>query len=171
VASIASFFVKRTLAKPSGKFRPKLDKFPPYSLYKSYHGSLFLVSLSALMGTGMDIYKALEELKTLSSGYLRSHISKMQSKLLSGGHIGEALETNLLDKETAIDMRVYGSKPDVESKMGIIGKNAIENGVKRIEIIGGMLKSIMFIIVGSYIVYTLIAFSVLTSAMRQAQMQ
>jgi type II secretory pathway component PulF len=167
---ILSAVIKKTLPGSTGPLRAKLDRFPPYSLYKSYHGSLFLVSLSALMGTGIDVYKALDELKSLSSGYLKSHINKMQSKLLSGGNIGQALETNLLDKETAIDMRVYGSKPDVEQKMAIIGKNAIENGVKRIEIIGGLLKSLMFMAVGSYIIYTLIAFTVLTQAMRQSQM-
>lgn len=166
---IMGILVKRSLPKPAGKYRHLLDKIPPYSIYKSYHGSLFLVSLSALMGTGIDVYKALEELKVLSSGYLKSHINKMQSKLMNGSNIGEALETNLLDRETSIDMRVYGSKPDVEQKMGIIGKNAIENGVRRITMIGGIIKGSMTILIGSYIMYTLIAFTVLMQAMRQAQ--
>ncbi|MFK4132047.1 type II secretion system F family protein [Pseudomonas luteola] len=167
VFAVVFIFVAKTLPSLSGSLRKKLDIFPPYSIYKSYQGSIFLVSLSALMTTGVAVYEALNELKDLSPKYVKDHINKMQGKLMDGNNIGGALETGLLDRETAIDMRVYGSKPNIEDKMGTIGKNAIDYGIKRIESIGSLIRGLMTMAIGGYIAYVLIAFSVLTQSMKQ----
>lgn len=159
-----SFAVSATISRWTGVARDKFDFIPPYSIYKSYQGSIFLVSLSAMMKTGIPIWEALDELKELSAPYMRKHIGVMQSRLLGGVSVGAALETGLLDRDIAIDLRVYSSTSKIEEKMGLIGQLAIESGVKRITAIGGILNGVAIMLIGGYIGWTMIGFSTLTRA-------
>jgi type II secretory pathway component PulF len=160
----STLLVSTTMSKWTSKFRSRIEFLPPYSIYKSYQGSIFLVSLSAMMKTGTPIWDALDELKDLSSPYMRKHIGVMQGRLLNGVSVGSALETGLLDQDIAIDLRVYASTSNIEGKMGVIGQSAIEAGVKRISTIGSALNGLAIVLIGGYIGWTILGFSLLTRA-------
>lgn len=165
--AVISTVVSSTISKWTGKARDRIEFLPPYNIYKSYQGSIFLVSLSAMMKTGIPIWDALDELKELSAPYMKKHIAEMQNRLLRGVSVGAALETGLLDRDIAIDLRVYSSTSNIEDKMGIIGQQAIEAGVKRISAIGGALNGLAIVLIGGYIGWTILGFSLLTRAIAQ----
>lgn len=167
---IAAMIVGSTLSRWVGKARDFIEILPPYSIYKSYQGSVFLVSLAAMMKTGVPVWNALDELKELSSPYMKRHIEMMQNRLLNGVAIGAALETGLLDRDIAIDLRVYSSTSNIEEKMGVIGASAIEAGVRRISLIGTILNGVALAMIGGYIGWTLIGFTMLTNAISADQM-
>ncbi|MDU8351243.1 type II secretion system F family protein [Pseudomonas syringae pv. actinidiae] len=157
-----SFFNSYLLPRWTNKFRSKVEFLPPYSIYKSYQGSIFLVSLSAMMQTGIAVWDALDELKELSSDYMKHHINLMQERLLNGVNVGQALETGLLDQDIAIDLRVYASTANIEEKMGKIGESAIKSGIARIQTIGSIMNGVAIMMIGSYLIWQIIAFYMLT---------
>lgn len=140
----------------TGKVRNFFDKLPPWSIYKGYQGSSFLIALSSLMQAGVPNYEALSLMEKNASPWLRSHLKTMKERMGKGGsNAGEALNTGILDAETAGDIEDYSELTDFPRAILEIGSRALENSVIQTKRRMAVLTNILLICVagGVLVIY------------------
>lgn len=79
----------------NGRFRKRLDNFPPFSMYKLMIGCSFLLSLTSLMKARTNQVTALETIRKFAKPYLKFRINKILEH--TGKNLGEALIVTKLD--------------------------------------------------------------------------
>lgn len=72
--------------------RLRLESFPPWSLYKALHGSIFLLNMSVMLRTGINQLDALSILNRSASPWLRERLDAVHYGVSSGKNFGEALK-------------------------------------------------------------------------------
>lgn len=144
-----SVFITITMPTWTGSVREKFDKLPPWSVYKVYHSSSFLISLASLMESGTPVNDALKRMKKISPPWLEQYLDKMMNNMKKGGsNFGQHLDVGLLDKETAGDVVDYSALGNFEEAVYSIGNDNLVDSVEKIEKRMAMVRTIMIVLVG-----------------------
>lgn len=154
-----------------GDIRTKVfDKLPPWSIYRSYQASSFLISLSSLMKAGVANYDALRLMHRNASPWMQQHLEKMMTSMRHGGeNQGKALNTGLLDQEVAGDIEDYSQLGSFQDAIYRIGQRSLEEGVKSIQIKMDVLKNVLlFAVAGSIVWIYLTSYGLQTTIANQA---
>ncbi len=120
----------------TGRARVRMDRFPPYSLYKLVQGSGFLLSFATMVKAGIKTTDALRLMQRDASAWLTERLSKTLNIMNNGANIGEALFRSRLefpDQETANDLRTYAGLDKFDEALVVIGRENLEETVHRIE--------------------------------------
>lgn len=120
----------------TGRVRIRMDRFPPYSLYKLVQGSGFLLSFATMVKAGIKTTDALRLMQRDASPWLMERLSKTLNIMNNGANIGEALYRSRLefpDQETANDLRTYAELDKFDEALVVIGRENLEETVHRIE--------------------------------------
>lgn len=129
-----SFLVSFTMGRWRGRIRTVFDKLPPWSVYRSYQASSFMIGLASLMRAGIPNFDALRLMQRNASPWMKDHLSRMMAAMsLGGANQGAALDTGLLDPETAGDVQDYSRLGSFRDAIHTLGERALESGVKAIE--------------------------------------
>jgi type II secretory pathway component PulF len=138
-----------TISKWVGRIRRVFDNLPPWSIYKVYQGSAFLIMLASLMKSGTPLNDALKKIKKISSPWVSSYLEQMLRNLKKGGkNFGQHLHVGLLDEETAYDVIDYSELGKFEEAVYTIGDNNLNESIVKIEKKTAMVKSLMIMLVG-----------------------
>lgn len=149
VLGVAGFVISKTIGVWTGQVREIFDKVPPWSVYKVYQGSAFLISLASMMQSGTPLNESLKKIKRTSSDWLADYINDMEKNLKKGGkNFGSHLDVGLLDEETAGDVIDYSELGKFEEAVYTIGEKNLEQSVEKIEIRMAMVKNLMLVLVG-----------------------
>lgn len=130
VSLMTAFFV--SLPRFDGKLRVKLDRYPPYSIYRTIQGSSWLISFAALIEAGVKMEKALEQMASQSTPWLRNRINATLKQIRSGYSTGDSLARTgyeFPDREIIDDLAVYSSLSGFNQALQIIGNEWIEEAV------------------------------------------
>lgn len=150
-------FVGYTMPRWRGDIRVRFfDRFiPPWSIYRSYQASSFLISLSSLMKAGVAHYDALRLMHRTASPWMRMHLERMMAAMRQGGGDGpgRAMDTGLLDAETAGDIQDFSKTGSIQDAIYRIGQRSLEDGVKSIQIRMDVVKNLMLVGVALCIVW------------------
>lgn len=153
-----------SLSRWSGPMREKFKFMPPYSIYHSFNGSVFLVSLASLMKTGTPMNDALLELEESANPFMSYYLRTMLVRMNSGESSGSTLNCGLLSKEISVEVEIYDETNDFQSSMEAIGKSAIEQGIESIKKGSQVIFYILLLMVTGYLGYTYYAFFTLTQS-------
>lgn len=153
-----------SMPRLGGGVRRGLDKIPPWSVYRTFQSSVFMISVSSMMKTGTPIVDAIKELREMSNDYVSEHLRVMLMKLNAGKSIGISMNGGFLDKETGMDIEIYGELSNLQVSMERIGINSIESSIVSIKSAAGLLKNIVLIGVTIYIGWVYYAFFTLTQS-------
>lgn len=139
----------------SGEIRVKFfDQIPPWSIYRTYQASSFLISLSSLMKAGVANYDAIRLMHRNASPWMKRHLEKMMTAMRQGGeNQGKALNTGMLDYEVAGDIEDYSQLGTFHDAIYDIGQQTLEEGVKSIQIRMDVLKNLLLFAVAASIVW------------------
>lgn len=150
-----SFLIGKTIGKWKGTTRKKIfDKIPPWSIYRSYQGSSFLVGLSSLLKAGVSLNDSLKMMHSNASPWLQDHLENMIGNLKKGGeNHGESLDTGLLDDEIAGDVQDYSRLGSFQDAIYILGSKSIVQGVEQIQANMAMVKQLMLGVVGGSVIW------------------
>lgn len=165
--AVAGFigFAMYTLPRTTGPFRSILNKFPPWSVYKSFQSSVFLVATSAMMATGKPIFESIDSLKEMSDDYVKNELNKITEAIEGGATPGDAINIGgFLDTDTGIDVAIYGQVANLDTALHTIGTDSIENGIEKIKAVAGMFKNIVLLGVAGYVAWVYYAFYTLTQS-------
>lgn len=162
--ALTAYFVSWSLPRLVGVPRTYMDKIPPWSIYRTFQSSAFLVSVSAMLKTGIPIFEAIDDMKQMSKPYVQKHLEMIIMKLNTGRSIGVSMNSGFLDKETGMDVEIYAELRGLDKSMEKIGLNAIENSIATIKTAAAIIKNTLLVIVAVYIGWTYYAFNTLTQS-------
>ncbi|WP_137297141.1 type II secretion system F family protein [Psychromonas sp. SP041] len=154
-----------SLGNVTGSVRLILDKIPPWSMYKSFQSSIFLISSASMLKTGIPLFESFKGLKKMSSKYVASHLDIIMTKMEEGAKNGEALDSGFLDKETGIDISIFSQTDNIQDAMDSIGRASIKNSIERINAISGALNIIAMMCVTGFIGWIYYCFWALSQSM------
>ena len=156
-----------TLSRFDGAARVRLDRFPPYSIYRILQGSTWLIALSSLVSAGMRIDSAMQQLARHGSDWLANRLEAALSELRSGLDLGAALRKcghGFPDPEIIEDLAVYASLSGFEHSLNMLANEWLEESVKRIREKMRAIFGVCILAVASYIAF-------LVTGMMQMQLQ
>lgn len=146
---VMGFIISKTIGIWIGQTRELFDKVPPWSVYKVYQASAFLISLASMMQSGTPLNDSLKKIKKSCSPWLAEYIGSMEKNLKKGGkNFGSHLDVGLLDEETAGDVIDYSELGKFEQAVYTIGEKNLEESVEKIELRMAMVKNLMLVLVG-----------------------
>lgn len=161
------FFYQWSSKNLTGSARNFLDKLPPWSIYKSFQSSVFLISVAAMMRAGKPVYDAISDLNKISDPYLSSHVLKIMNKLQDGFSIGSSFSQGFLGRETETSINVYSETSNIEGAMSKIGTRAIDASIASIKKIAAALNLLCMAAIAGFIFWGYYSFAILTQSMSQ----
>lgn len=154
VLGVMAFLIGKTMPTWTRNPRPIFDKLPPWNIYRSYQASSFLIALSSLMKAGVPVYDALTAMDKNASPWMRVHLNKMMVTMsLGGGNMGRALDTGMLDIETAGDVQDYSRLGSFSEAIYILGGRSLEAGIRIIQQRMGIIKNLLLVMVAGSIIW------------------
>ncbi|MCZ8256106.1 MAG: type II secretion system F family protein [Polaromonas sp.] len=132
----------------AGKFRKYLDKLPPWSIYRVYSSSTFMISLAALIRAGKPIEASIRFIRANSSPWLRSHLTEMISRLNLGQDQGDSLDVGLFSDDLADSVAIYAKSSSFDQSMKSIAAAALKTAIEDIEGKSAFAKTMSTILLG-----------------------
>lgn len=160
-------FIIYLLPRWDSQLRVKLDKMPPFSIYRLTNGAAWLISLSALIKSGVRLEQALQKLSHRSGKWMKNRIASALSGMRGGLSLGEALARSgfgFPDEEIIDDLVVYSKLSGFDEALDILGKEWIAEGVARI-------KGQMRVLNGTAILFVAVVIAVEAGGMFAMQTQ
>jgi type II secretory pathway component PulF len=148
----------------AGAVRRILNHIPPYSIYKQFHSSIFLLSLSSLLRSGISFGHALETIRSGSPPYVASVLIMMQAKLQAGKRAGEAIQSELFDPETLVNLEVYADTDKLEEGIFVLAEDQLEKQIERLAGTAKMLGNLVLVLVVGFIIWNYMALIALQSS-------
>jgi type II secretory pathway component PulF len=148
----------------SGFVRSLLNRIPPWSIYKQFQSSIFLLSLSSLLRSGISFGHAIETIRSGSPRYISSVLIMMQAKLQAGKRAGEALQSELFDPETLVNLEVYADTDKLEEGIFVLAEDQLEKQIERLAATAKLLGNVVLLIVVGFIIWNYMALIALQSS-------
>lgn len=146
--AVLGFIIMKTLGSWTGGIRNKLDKIPPWSVYKNFQASSFLIGLASMLQSGIALNESLLRMKSNSSAWTAAHISIMVANLKRvGDRYGEALNTGLFEEEISGDIEDYSRLSSFETAIYKIGAKMVVVGVEKTEQNMALVRNLMLVLV------------------------
>lgn len=140
----------------TGKLRVRLEKWPPYSIYKLVEGSGFLLSMAALTAAGVKQTVALRSMMRDARPWYEERISKTLYHVNNGLNLGEALHRTGLrfpDDETVNDLRTYATLNGFDEMLMRLGRENLEETIDRIRQQSTVMRNAGIIVAGVVIAW------------------
>lgn len=170
IIGIAAVFfgVNFTLPRVLGAPRRLMERIPPWSVYRSFQSSMFLIAISAMMKTGRPLSDSVDDIASLANPYVLEHLAKMQVQFKSGAPNGTAMNSGFFDKETGIELEIYGDTSEFSSAMDMIGRTAVENSIAAISTASSVANNISLFFVTTYVGWAFMSINQLSVAIAEA---
>lgn len=117
------------LPRWAGRGRSVADNFPIFSTYKVYTGISFLVALSSLTTSGVNIEDALVKLQKRATPYVKHRIDLIYSNKMNGDNLGEAMHrtgTNWPDKTMNLSIKIFAETNDISAQLSRLAMHFID---------------------------------------------
>jgi type II secretory pathway component PulF len=162
LAAIAAGFIGVIYSLPrlTGPVRVFLDKIPPYSTYRLWVGSGFILSLAAMIKSGEPIQRSMQELMKTASPYLRERLKAGLDGLKMGNNLGISLEKaghDFPDREVIEELVIYSNQSGFDAALEIIGREWLEKGAKVVEAQAAILNVLATLLMGGVVIWIVIA--------------
>lgn len=148
-----------TMANWTGRLRAVFDKLPPWSTYKIQVAVGWLMSLAAMVGSGVAIPDAMRMLADNSNKYLRSILDRTLKFVANGDNLGVALmhaERDFPDAEIIGDLTVYADMNGFDDNLKKIANDYLDESVRKMEKISNVLNSIGILLVSAIIAWVVL---------------
>ena len=135
----------------TGPLRVRAERFPPYSIYRLVAGSGFLLSMAALIRSGVKTTAALRLLQRDATPWYAERIGKTLAFVNNGLSLGDALQKtglNFPDEDTVQDLRAYSSLEGFDEMLMKLGEENLDDTVKLIQNQTAILKNVGIVVLG-----------------------
>lgn len=139
---------------PADPVRKWCDRYLlPYTIYRDYMGSLFLVSLAALMENDVDLSSALDVLHENSNPWLQSHIEEIQHRLYSESeNPGIAFDTGIFNRKISERVIQFGKRSSFQSAVAKVGLRSIDKSARFVSKSAKLLNGVLLVFCGIFLV-------------------
>lgn len=149
-------------------WRFRIDEYLPYSIYRDYHGAIFLVTLAALLRAGTSIGESLDLLRDAGTIWMRRHIAIMRSKIDQGVDPVQAMNTGIVHEDIAYRVIDYGERSGFQVGIEKIGFRSIGLVTERITNSAALINVVSLLVVGFCLGFIILAFLLTTQGVDQA---
>lgn len=140
----------------TGEFRPLLDRFPPFSLYRRFVAARFMETLGLLVANGVVFKNAIKVMLYQANPYLASHLVSMEHLLGMGrGNVADVLSTGLIDEADVMRLRVMAEVKGFEHGLIRMGVRGAEQSTKTVKLISRIIGG-LFLAAGAYLIIVII---------------
>lgn len=127
-----------SLPRWTGKERMMFEGMVPWSLYKMWQGSSFLLAVAAMMRAGVKLDEvSLNRISRNAEPYLRQRVQALRKYILSGHNLGDALHMagyEFPEDELIADLRVYAKLRDFDKNLIRITQSWVNELVEKVEV-------------------------------------
>lgn len=167
-ALIVVIFV--TLPLWTGKIRAKIDMFPPYSWYRIWQGSSFLLSMSALLSAQVPLRKCFEILLNKAGPWLKERLESARQEILRGKNLGEALRVhglNFPDPQLARDLEILSERADVARTLEVLAHEWLNEQTLALQQQAALVRTVGMGAVGGFIAWAMLSIVGIAQSMAQ----
>lgn len=157
IAIIATIIIFRKLMSSYvGEFRPMLDNFPPFSMYRKLASARLLETLGLLVANGVVFKSAIRVMQYQANPYLNSHLVMMEHLLSMGKtNIADVLATGLVAEQDLMRLRVMAEVKGFEHGLVRMGIRGTEQATMTLKFISRMVGG-TFLIIGFILIIVII---------------
>ncbi|ADC73319.1 Type II secretion system F domain protein (plasmid) [Thioalkalivibrio sp. K90mix] len=152
----------------AGPKRDRVDRWFPWTLYRSLQSAFFMITLSAMIRSGMPTAKALTELREYARPWMRRHLDRMLNSLRQGRRETEALDSGLLMDAMSDRLYIYSRLPDFSVVMQAIGIDAMKGLKKTINRFATLTSISVMLLLAVFILVTVFALGETSFAISEA---
>jgi type II secretory pathway component PulF len=163
-----------SLPRLTGPLRYRLEKLPPWSVYRAMQGSSFLLNVGVMLRSGTPLLSILTLLNKNATPYMRERIGAFIHGTNAGLNLGEAMRRSELDfpDETAVRLiRVFASRDHFDTALDRFAKQWAESTVDRIKKAMSGVFNVAIIAVGALVLLVVLSMADIQSVMDQAGRQ
>lgn len=146
-----------TLPIWTGKWRDRADRLFPWTIFRSMQSAFFLLTLSAMLRSGMAPMTSLVELKRYSRPWVQMHLDRMIGGLTQGKRETESLDTGMLMRSMSDRLFVYSQLPDFSVVMKSLGEDAVINLKATINAITQTTAMVVMVLLALFVMATVFA--------------
>lgn len=147
--------VSISLPKWTGRFRVYADKIPPWSLYRLYSGSSFMLIMSSMLSAGASPLKIIDTMRKNASPWFDERLSSTERYLRGGSNVGDALYNtgfDYPDKETVRDLRSYAGQADFAAILRRLGDLWIDESMGKVKAQTMIMKNVAMLFAAMVII-------------------
>lgn len=137
--------------------RDWLDKIPPWSIYKRYQATVFLICLSGLIKTGSSYNNAVQFITKTASPYLNVFLHRMLNNLARGSNFGESLDVGLFKGNMIVNTSIFALTNRLDTGVKLLAEEGLSKQSTDIVNQGKMLGYIMMSVVALTIGWIVLA--------------
>ncbi len=140
-----------SLSSWTGKSRMVVENVVPWSLYRMWQGSAFLLSVSALMNAGVKLDEvSLGKIGKNADPYLAQRIRAIRRWIISGENLGESLYHagyNFPDAEIIADLRIYAKLRGFDKNIIRITKAWVGELVEKVDVMMKVVNTVILFLI------------------------
>lgn len=163
----AAVIISVTLPFWRGPIRVKFDQYPPWSWYRVWQGSGFLLGMSALLGAQVPLRRAIEILEEQGNPWMRERLTAAREEVLRGRNLGEALRLTGMrfpDTAVAVDLEILSERADVSAVIEQITQEWIRDQIDSLKVQAQVVRTAGMMIVGGIIGFSMYSILNITTA-------
>ncbi|MBP5485948.1 MAG: type II secretion system F family protein [Alphaproteobacteria bacterium] len=143
----------------SGRIRVLFDKLPPWNIYKIRVSVGWMMSLAAMVSSGVSIPDAMRIIADNANKYLRDILDKTLRHIANGDNLGNALQNTGMDfpsQELIGDLAVYSDMNDFDENLNHIANEYLEESVRKIESVSDALNTVGILLISGVIAWVVL---------------
>lgn len=150
VLGILSFV---TLPTWTGRIRELFSTIPgtPWKIYRDYLATNILVSLSALVRSGVSVDEAMAIVAKISPPYGAQYVKTMISRLKAGMEYGTAMEVSIFTRDTVDLIAVYSYGAAFHESIRLIASKVALNSIISLDKQLASIKAALFIFIALFV--------------------
>lgn len=145
-----------SMANWSGKMRAKFDSVAPWNIYKIRVSAGWLMSLAAMMSSGITMPDAIRMLADNANKYLRSILDSTLHYIANGDNLGTALANtgrNFPDDEIIGDLMIYSDMNNFDKNLDQVAADYLDESVRHMEKISSVMNNLGILLVSAIIAW------------------
>lgn len=143
--------VMYSLPRWTGRGRLMVEGVIPWSIYRMWQGSSFLLSVAALMNAGVKMDEvSLGKIGKNADPYLAQRIRAIRRGIVSGANLGESLHQTGLgfpDREIIADLRIYAQLRGFDKNLVRITRTWVDELVDKVSGIMKVLNTVVLFLI------------------------
>lgn len=151
LALLTVFLVSFSLPRWTGKTRVFFDKFAPWSLYKMWQGSSFLLAISSLMAAGVKLDEtSLARIARKADPYLNERVRSIRKAISAGENLGDALYKSgykFPDEDLIDDLQIYARLRGFDQNLINITSTWVDSLVERVNVTMKIVNTVILMLI------------------------
>lgn len=156
------FWIFFTMPRWKSRSRVPFDKVPPWSFYRMWQGSSFLLAVASMMAAGVKLDEvSLSRISKHSDPYLQERVRSLIRHITSGDNLGDALYKTgyqFPDEEIIGDLQVYAKLRGFDHNLIWITRSWVDSLVEQVTISMRVVNIVVLMLIAIVIGCLIIAF-------------